>query len=267
LANSFVRQPVIGGDSGSYGPYAQQQFDAALGYMTSKLINNAGTLQVTAGRIGINDGVNLGLAVIPAATNISIAANSNSLWILITMTVAGTAVTFTAADVAGATDPTLLPSSVKSAYDGTKGGFYVSASARAIGLCWKVGGVLLAVVNFKGAQWYASDIGGNLQNGPGEGFVIKTTGLNMDTTAVFSIAHNLGAFSVAIAHIRSAVTQGGGTTNLDMINDAADPSLAMGGVYGWNGVNFALTRRTGGYFDSAGWNNATVYSKIYMLDF
>ncbi len=153
MANTFWRKPIVGGDDGAWGPYNDEQNKDNLGVYTASLYDDSGTLKITTGRIGINDGTNIGVSVIDTVTTISLAGVSNSNWAKIEMTVAGSSVTFAAADIAGATTASSLPAGFTGAYDGEKGGFYISATKRCLGIVWKnAGGTLEGVINTIGSQ-------------------------------------------------------------------------------------------------------------------
>lgn len=153
MANIFLRKPVDGGDNGAWAPYANAQNTSVIGVYSANLYDDSGTLKLTTGYIGINDGTNIGVSELDTIETISLAAVSNSNWAKIEMTVSGSTVTFAAADISGATDPSALPAGFTGAYDGEKGGFYITSTKRCIGLAWKnAGGTLEGIVNTVGIQ-------------------------------------------------------------------------------------------------------------------
>jgi len=258
MANTFIRYPVAGGDTNVWATYLLAQLDT--GKLTTKLYNNAGALTCPVGKIGIDNGTTKGVCDIDTVTAISLAGGSNSTWLAIEAAVAGTAVTFSATDIAGASDPTIIPASVRAAWDGAKGGYYLTATKRLVGLAWKnAGGVLLAVVNFDGQKIWASQIGlhtGTIhsQVEPGKGFVIETGAWNMDTTASINVSHAFGVFRNALGNITCIIRDDTSFNfwKLEGSNfDAADPNLANGGFFWLQATLFALGRRTGStYFDN-----------------
>jgi len=281
MANTFYRKPAIGGDVGAWGPYNDALNDASLGVLTGKLYNDGGALKVPACKIGINNGTNRGICDIDTVTTISLAGVSNSIWAAIEMTVAGTAVTFTATDIAGATDPAALPAGFTGAFDGAKGGFYLTATKRCIGLAWKnSSGVLLAIINTVGGveDWWASEIGlhtGTIhaQQGPGKGFTLDIGDWNMDSTTQVNIDHNLGVFFGAIKNALVTIRNDAASQiyPLDLFDNAADPALMSGGLsYFDTGGQLLLKRRAGGNFDNATFD-ATTYNRgwitVHMRDF
>lgn len=274
---SFLREPIIGGDDNTWGSYILAQFRATLGDLSCKLENVGGVLYMNAGHFGIDDGTNRGIVTIPSTEDISLAGTSNETWIAIECAVSGTAHTFTASDIAGATDPTLLPTDFRNSYDGEKGGFYITNSKRCIGLVWKnASGVLLAVINTVGGreEWWASQIGlhtGTIheQSGPGKGFNLNIGDWNMDTTASLLIAHSFGGFITAIQNINAIVRgdAGGFYANnyfiLSLFTNAADPQLLNGGIVIIDNTNIQLQRRTGSVFDSVDFD-ATSFNRGWM---
>jgi len=274
MANTFYRKPTIGGDVGAWGPYNDALNDASLGVLTGKLYNDAGALKVPVCKIGIDNGTNRGICDIDTVTTISLAGVSNSIWAAIEMSISGTAVTFTATDIAGATDPTIIPASVRAAFDGAKGGFYLTATKRCIGLAWKhTTGVLLAVVNFDGQKIWASEIGlhtGTIhtQDAPGMGFLLSWSAWNMDTDALFTLTTDFYAFVSAQKECSALVYSNAGVINpITLFGNGADPTLLAGGIVNFSTIGAVLSRRAGGAFDAAGWNAAYGFFTVHMRDF
>lgn len=146
--STFYRKPTLGADRNQWAPYNDAHINTALGEQSAQLYNDAGTLKIGKGRIGINDGTTTGVSIIDTVTTISMALVSNGNWAKIEMTVSGTAVTFTALDIAGATTENVLPATFLAGYDQAKVGYYLSANKRCIGVAYKdAGGNLVAVVN------------------------------------------------------------------------------------------------------------------------
>ena len=277
MANTFMRFPIPGGDNNVGATYNEAQLNGILGILTGKLYNAAGVLTVPICRIGIDNGTYKGIAEIDTVTAVSLAGCSNSTWLAIEMAVSGTAVQFTATDIAGATDPTIIPASVKAAWDGLKGGYYLTATKRLVALAWlNAGGVLLAVVNFKGDVPWASQIGlhtGTIheQDFPGKGFDVTTGPWDMNTTATIDRAHYFSAFSYGIVFIQVKVVDDiNGTSPLYTANDAADPNLLGGGVSHWTTDFIRLYRRTGGVYDNAAYDDPLLnrgVMKVFFRDF
>jgi hypothetical protein len=248
-----------------YGAYTLAQLKAALPMLTGRLYNDGGALKLPVCMIGIDNGTNKGIVDTDAIETIDLSACSNSNWLAIEMSVAGTTYTLMAADIAGATDPTIIPASVRIAWDAAKGAYYLTATKRLIGLAWKnAAGVLLAVVNFDGQKIWASQIGlhtGTIheQYGPGLGISLAVGTWNMDTTPALQIFYSLGVFSYAVNEASVFLNNTAGSTwrPLNMFVDAADPRLMSGGISYVLADNIRLERRTGGDFDGATYNAAT----------
>lgn len=140
MANDFVRLPDEGEDDGVWADFADPNIRASiLGRYTARLYNDAGVLKISKGRIGTDDGTNEGVARIDTITTINMAAVSNGNWAKIEMSIVGAAVTFAAADIVGATTNVAIPSTVKTNYDPEKGGYYLVATKRLIGIAYKDG--------------------------------------------------------------------------------------------------------------------------------
>ena len=161
MANTFYREPITGADENQWAPYLLGQIREAIGHYTARLYNDAGTLKITEGRIGIDNETNQGVSDIDTVTTISLAGVTNGNWAKIEMTVAGSSVTFAAADTNTGTDTNLylMPSAFTGAYDNEKNGYYIAATKRCIGVVYKdAGGSLQIVVNaLDNKEGYLSD--------------------------------------------------------------------------------------------------------------
>ena len=142
---NFYRDPVIGADDNSWGNYVLQLMADSRGANSCRLYNDAGDLKITAGKIGINDGITAGICDITAET-IDMSGVSSGNWAKIEISVSGTAYTIAAADIAGETTELLIPSIVKAAYDDDKQGYYLTATKRLIGIAWKDSGGNLGLI-------------------------------------------------------------------------------------------------------------------------
>lgn len=128
MAYSFTRRPIIGADENTWGTLEQAQNQAVLSIYTAYVYNDSGTLKISAGQVGISDGTNNGVATSTTADTISIAGVSNSNWAYVLMSVSGAAVTLSAVDIAGQTDPDVFPPSVDGTWNGSRGGFYLTTN-------------------------------------------------------------------------------------------------------------------------------------------
>jgi len=158
MANIFWRLPIENADENTWAQYVLAQEKNSIGDYTSYLFNDAGVLKITPGRIGLDDGTNIGVAIIDTETTISMAGVSANSWAKIEMSVSGASVTFTALDLSGSV--TSIPAGFKNAWNGTKGGFYISASKRTIGIARNTAGALAGVINQGyGYSYYGEYIG------------------------------------------------------------------------------------------------------------
>lgn len=147
MANTFQREAIDGGDSGIWADPENKQNRRSLGRMTAQIYDDSGTLKVSVGRIGFDNGSNKGTIIVDTITTISMAGVSNANWAKIEVSVSGTTPTFAAADIAGATDPASLPGGFTGSYDSDKGGFYITGTKRVLGLAWKnTGGTLEGLI-------------------------------------------------------------------------------------------------------------------------
>jgi len=148
MANTFYREPLDGGDLDNWGRKDQEQPRRSIGEITCKLFDDSGTLKLKVGRIGFDNGSSKGTAYIDTETIISLAGVSNSNWALVELSVSGTTPTIAATDLSGATDESQVYTTFTSFYDPEKGGFYVTATKRVIGLVYKdSGGSLSSILN------------------------------------------------------------------------------------------------------------------------
>lgn len=146
MANEFLRRPIVGGDVNTWGVLEEAQNKAVLSQYTSYLYNDSGSLKINQGHVGVNDGTNFGVAVIDTVTTISIAGVSSSNWAYIYLSVSGTTVTFSVADIVGETDPDAFPSStIDALWNGVRGGYY-NGSNRIIGAIYKNASAALSII-------------------------------------------------------------------------------------------------------------------------
>jgi hypothetical protein len=148
MADTFWREPINHSDSNVYHDYVMMQLRCGgRGALTAELYNNGGALNLSAGYIGIDDGVTKGTIERTAAGAISFAAITNSHWAKVEATVSGAIVTYTVTEMADA-DQWTIPATVKAAYNYLKVGYYIDADKRLIGIIYKTsGGTLGRIVN------------------------------------------------------------------------------------------------------------------------
>lgn len=186
MANTFYQEPIDGGDFDNWGRKDQEQPRRSIGEITCKLFDDSGTLKVKVGRVGFDNGSAKGTVYIDTETTVSLAGVSNSNWALIEISVSGTTPTIAATDLSGATDESQVYSTFTSFYDYEKGGFYVTATKRVIGLVYKdSGGNLSSILNcLNGENFLLSwDAGGTLNYVNGESLFYHNVLCFSDTKA------------------------------------------------------------------------------------
>lgn len=153
MANTFFRKPIIGADDNTWALYNDQFILTAIGSCRSFLYDDSGTLKISIGKIGIDNGSIKGISDIDTITTIDFSGVPTSNWAKIEMSVSGTGVSFSASDIAGKTDPAIIPVEFTSSWDGSKEGFYISADKRCVGLIYKSSVPDLAcIINVKDNQ-------------------------------------------------------------------------------------------------------------------
>lgn len=161
MADVATRQALAGGDLDVWAPFEQAHNHLSIGVNTRKLYIDTGTLYLSAGMIGLYNGTQYYAITNSAARSISVAALTASCWARIELSVAAGVVVTDITSIAGETDPETLPASFTGAYDGTKGGHYVTATKRCVGLVWiNAGGdpegVINAIGNCDGYSGYST---------------------------------------------------------------------------------------------------------------
>jgi hypothetical protein len=148
MSNQFFKECIDGGDSGVWGLKELRQNRPSLGINTCRLYDNAGTLEMTTGIIGIDYGSNRGVTLFDTLTTpIDISGIANSRWFYIELSISGSTPSIIATDT-GDSSYWTLPAVFTGAYDRAKAGYYINASKRCIGMGWKNStGVLKGVVN------------------------------------------------------------------------------------------------------------------------
>lgn len=291
MSNAFYRKPVIGADENNWGPYNDAHILNAVGLNSCKLYDDAGTLKISKGRIGIDNGTNKGSCDIDTVTSISLAAVTNSNWAKIEIEVSGTAVSFSASDTNTGVDtaPEIIPSGFKSAFDESKQGFYITATKRTVGLVWlDSSGNLAGIINANNYESYsgytepeATDNSANSVDCRITFIASKDTyrasGIceigdwNMDTTAEVIITLGISTFKNirnCEVIIRSDLDDIYDPlarpyySNLGAISDSGSYRFAT--VGGLNIDEISLRRGGGGIFDSASYNS-TSYNRGWIF--
>lgn len=140
MAKTFQRFPIVGGDLNQWGTILNTLREQNIGLISSKLYNSGGSLYVSAGKIGIDDGTYKAAIDITVAETVSISGVSNGNWALVEVYISGTTVTIAATDISGATDENEIPSNFTGSYNPIKGGYYSTSSRRTLGIVWKTSG-------------------------------------------------------------------------------------------------------------------------------
>ena len=148
MANTFTREATDGGDSGVWASFEQSQNAIARALISALLYDDTGALKLSKGRIGLDNGSNKGVVNIDTIVTASLVGLTASCWAVVEVSVVGTTPSFTITSIGGATNPATLPAGFTGAYDGAKGGYYITGTKRAIGLAWiNAGGSLEGIVN------------------------------------------------------------------------------------------------------------------------
>src|SRR3972149_6889358 len=148
MANYFRREATDGGDSGVWAVFEQAQNHSALSLITCYLYNDAGVPKLSTGRVGLDNGSNKGTVRFDSVSPLTLVGLTASRWALLEVSVVGTTPSVTATTIAGANDPAAPPATFTGAYVGDKGGYYVTATKRVLGLLWvSSGGLLEGVIS------------------------------------------------------------------------------------------------------------------------
>lgn len=134
MSDIYIREPTDGGDAGVWAEYELAQNRLAKGVLSCKLYDDSGTLKLTVGQIGFDNGSGNGIVLVRNINTIDISGITNSRWFTVEMTRTGSTPSFTAVELATDTNPAVFPTNVDSYYDNEKGGYYRISTARIIGL-------------------------------------------------------------------------------------------------------------------------------------
>jgi hypothetical protein len=261
MANTFFPKPAIGGSNNVWATYLDMLVRAGgQGALTCELYNDSGTLKLSKGKIGIDNGVVEGVSVIDTITTISTAGMTANNWHKVEMTVSGTAVTIAIAAIAGATDESTIDTATKAAYDYEKAGYYLDPAKRLIGVVFLRAALALGrIVNcesgklgFKGIRIKNSytTLSAESQKYIAE-IEIDVSAWNMDTTtqhyAVLPYAITKEVKSVITIKNNSGLAYSG---NIGGLSDAWYQTVGGEG-------RLYMDRLLAGAFDNAGFNAAT----------
>lgn len=235
MANTFYLEPIDGGDQGKWGPKELRINSLNSGVLTCKLYNDSGTLKLSVGKIGLNDG-STGIVIVDTVTTISLASVSASNWFKVEVTRTGSTPNFTATNITGETNPASFPAAVDGYFDGSKGGYYRVGTSRLLGVGYldsgnALNGIVMMCSNYEGYRgfvyndavahnityYYNRDLGANL------GIVEKGT----LTNGVYTI-DNTGLIKQWMKFTKSAVAQSTaflGGFRTDLFNETLIKSL------------------------------------------
>lgn len=144
---TFQREPLNGGDTDIWGNKELSQNRLSIGNYQAELFDDSGVLKISAGRIGVYTGSAYGTIYNSASETIDISLITSGIYALITAVISGTSVLYQAEDIAGATDPDVIPTALTDSYNYDRAGYY-SGNNRIIGIVWKtLGGALGGIIN------------------------------------------------------------------------------------------------------------------------
>jgi hypothetical protein len=147
-----IPQPTDGGDYNVWGPKQLAQNHLALGLNSTKLYIS-GSLYLSPGMIGFYNGSQYYAVSNSAALAISVAGLTASCWAQIELQVPAGVPAIIITSIGGATSEANLPSAFTGSYDGTKGGRYLTATKRMIGIVWiNAAGVPEGIINGVGGS-------------------------------------------------------------------------------------------------------------------
>jgi|GEM_PF-7035957 len=148
-----IAQPTDGGDYNIWGPKQLAQNHLALGLNSTKLYISAGSLYLSPGMIGFYNGSQYYAVSNSAALAISVAGLTASCWAQIELQVPAGVPAIIITSIGGATSEANLPSAFTGSYVGIKGGRYLTATKRMIGIVWiNAAGVPEGIINGVGGS-------------------------------------------------------------------------------------------------------------------
>lgn len=148
MAEVATREPIDGGDSGVWGQYELAHNRLSQGLNTRDLFLDGATLKLRKGKLGLYDGTTRWVILNTADATIAIAGLTVSCWARVELSVVAGVVVTEITSIAGQTNPSVVPSTFTGAYDGTKGGYYISATKRCVGLVFiNSAGAVATIVN------------------------------------------------------------------------------------------------------------------------
>lgn len=291
LTLSYTREPTVAGDFAIWGNYLMAQVRrGGEGALSCELYNNSGSLYLSRGHIGINNGSGRGSIECTEAGSINTGGLTANCWAAIEVSVSGVVATLSITSIAGELDESFIPTSIKGSYNYEKQGYYLTATKRLIGIVFLRTALSTGrIVNCEGGKFgfknirivEKHDASGALSLTYLDSVVQAIGDWNMDTSEEKTVTFpyvSLDAannFAQRIKNVFASIYYDSDTavytthTIAQYIN-LADPFLSNGGIrYVAVGgappytLTVVLHRRTGGAFDSASYDQ-TSYNRGWI---
>jgi len=156
MANRFVRRARDGGDRNEWADFQHAQDYLGIPVNTPLIYLDGADLKYSKGIVGIDDGSDIGSCIFDTILILSTALLTNSLWAKVEVYRTNTSINVLLTSIAGANDPSALPAALTSNYDAEKGGYYIQADRRLVGLVWiNAAGAVEGIVNCLNGANYA----------------------------------------------------------------------------------------------------------------
>ncbi len=266
LVIAFTREPVNHGDAGVYHDYVMAQMRrGGEGGLSCELYNNAGALYLSKGSFGIYDSATpaRGACNVTTEGEIDKSGGTAGAWHAVEVSVSGTAGTPTITAIAGATDESTIPASVKAAYQYDKQGYYLTTSKRLLGIVFLRAALALGrIVNCESGGIGFKGIKRRIVEGTAyyiAEMIYSLGAWNMDTTGNLSVQLPFSITSTNIktwGSISATVAGVAVVTSINGYGGLSQYQLNAGIPY------LNLSREVAGIFDSATYNAATAYAGI-----
>lgn len=130
-------------DASQYLEALNLLFGRGLGIYTSYLFDDSGTLKLTEGRIGLDNGTGKFNFNIPSVVTIDISSVTSGHWFAIELSESSGLPVFTALELTETT-PEFVPPTFKNSWDDSKTAFHINPTKRTIGIGFKDSGALLS---------------------------------------------------------------------------------------------------------------------------
>jgi hypothetical protein len=148
MAFSALSKALIGGMLNTWGANQQGMDKLHIGANTIEAYITAGVLYLSSGMMGLYDGSQDWNITNSAAAAVSVAGLAASCWASVEISVVAGVPVITLTSIGGATNPASIPASFTGAYDGTKGGYYITGTKRCHSIVWiNAAGAAAGVIN------------------------------------------------------------------------------------------------------------------------